>query len=106
MIELPPLPAELPEAPVGWTRRPFTWLKVEGGSIVSAAVYDANGREMPITYTSDTRPGGLTGFTLHDVSGRVFGWKALRDEWPRWLERTDPTAKDARLRAANQETTK
>lgn len=80
------LPPELPEKPVGWTRKMV--LHMNYGSDGGAGVFevlDANGNKMPIAYQYDTTKDGLTGYSIHGVEG-VLTWAQLRRRWPEWIK--------------------
>lgn len=78
-------PAELPEQPVGWTKRMKLHMNFgRGKGAASFAIFDAEGRELPIQYGYDTRPGGTRGFTLAGCEP-VMTWTELRARWPEWL---------------------
>ena len=81
-----PLPAELPEQPVGFTRRMTMHLNFgEQGGAATFEVCDPDGQPMPFGYQYDTRrPHGQTGFTLPGREG-VMRWDELRAYWPQYL---------------------
>lgn len=80
------LPSELPERPVGWTRKMMLHMNFgRQGGCASYQVFDPDGRLAKFGYQYDTRPGGLTGFTLPDVDG-VLTWGELRAHWPEWIK--------------------
>lgn len=80
------LPSELPEKPVGWTRKMQMHINFgSDGGVGTYTVHDPNGRKAEFGYQYDTRKGGLTGFTLPDVDG-VLTWGELRAHWPEWIK--------------------
>ena len=90
MSEKTDLPNELPANPVGWTRKMKLHINFgegkKGGGLGNYDIFDAEGNKTPIGYQYDTRIGGLTGFYLPDIP-EPMSWKALRSEWPRFLQR-------------------
>lgn len=80
-------PAPLPADPKGYTKRMKMHLNFgrEGGA-ATYAIYDPDGDEMPITYQYDTRPGGITGFSLTGVEQVFASWADLAAYWPTFVK--------------------
>lgn len=79
-------PSELPAAPTGWTKVMAMHLNFgRGKGAASYRIFDAEGNELPLGYQYDTRPGGLTGFTLPGIE-KPMTWAELRKAWPAWVK--------------------
>jgi hypothetical protein len=80
-------PDTLPEKPEGYTRKLKMHMKFGGkgkGSVFLYSIHDPEGRTMPFTLQTDSRPDGLTGFVLEEREG-VMTWKELVAYWPEYL---------------------
>lgn len=92
-------PQQLPETPAGYTKRMRCHLNFgEKGGVAIHDVFDPAGELTPISYQSDTRKHGLSGFFLPlqirkaspntipkpETEG-VMTWSELREAWPEWL---------------------
>jgi hypothetical protein len=70
---------DLPEKPIGFTRRMTMHLNWGGGKGAGMfAIFDAAGKKMPFGYQYDTQKDGLTGFTIAGITDRVFTWAEIR----------------------------
>ena len=83
-------PRELPERPVGYTKRLTMHLNFGGGhGAATYEVYDPAGVRMPFgfQYDSDRKKGKYErGFVLPGLEV-VMSWEELRKMWPAYLER-------------------
>ena len=76
---------ELPEKPTGWTRRMTLHMNYgSAGGAATFTIHDPEGNLAEFGYQYDTRPGGLTGFTLDGINA-VMTWDQLRVAWPAWV---------------------
>ena len=71
---------ELPETPVGWTKRMEVHLNYgRAGGAATYSIFDEQGRKTNIGYAYDTRGEGESGFFIHG-SG-LMPWAQLRDRY-------------------------
>lgn len=91
-----PLPAELPERPVGYTRQLLMHLSLGTGGSGSYVILDADGEELPIGYVYMTNrrspEKGYHGYHLHDATEHKLyaSWAELRQAWAKHYCTTAP----------------
>jgi hypothetical protein len=87
-----PLPAELPEKPVGWKKRMSMHMKLTGGGgMASYDMTDDKGELMPIGYgyciNRENPEQSGSGFFLHGAAGDSYlSWVELRAAWPAYFQ--------------------
>lgn len=77
-------PDALPEKLIGCTRKLLARMKFKNGTSGFFAIYDPQGRALPVGWQYDTRPLGVSGFTTPRSEG-VLTWPELVKHWPEFI---------------------